>query len=67
MRMTLRQRLAAGVRALSDGWARDLCVLYGIDPGEELKIAVRRPATDPDTVEVWVAPRLGHSAVRVRP
>ena len=55
--MSLKQRLKAGIRLMADGWARDLCTLYGLDPGDELHVAVRRSESDPDAVEVRVAPR----------
>lgn len=54
--MRLRDRFAAGLRSMADGWARDLCVLYGLEAGEELHVAVRRPPGTGDMVEVRVEP-----------
>lgn len=54
--MGLRTRLKAGLRVMADGWARDLCVLYGIEPGQGLSLSLRRPAEAPDEVEVEVEP-----------
>ena len=62
--MDLRARLAAGLRAMSEGWARDLCLLYGLQPGEELTVAVRRPVEAPDVVDVRVAAPPGRAQAR---
>jgi hypothetical protein len=59
MTMGLRTRLSAGLRAMTETWARDLCLLYGVEPGEELSLSVRRPEATPDIVEVQVEPPKG--------
>jgi hypothetical protein len=65
--MRLRERLRAGLRMMSDGWARDLCVLYGVMPGEELRLSVRRPDGHDDALEVRVEPPDGHRRAATRP